>query len=502
MFKLNPERCKFVERVIIFFNTAMNTDIGVLLSHFPALRDVCVPTALVTRKQIKRGAYKYMERYLEHLTEYNGSAMITSLLEYNTYYRLKSLTTYEHTRFSVQELFNKLKNTPVLTELRIGKCNISIADMDILHETAPLLQSLYINDANIDTDNARSLQSSSSVVLNFKPVISMTTFSFSFHRENNRPRDVVDFFRVIRKRYTNLKKFEFNYIDESRENRGDEKLTLYKDILQPFIQELGSSLKELSAFAIHDTQDLYKKLGEAKCQVQNLNIEVSSCDLELRAPGFSSQMEYIRKLTLRNLYCSEFNWFGHYTVLKELHISFASIQNAESGLQNVDLNSFVESIPNTVKAITLAHLQPQFDKATTQLSSVKELELREVPLSHGLDAFISNTFPQLEILRLIQCGLPLNEFITFEHHLRYLHVEDIRTKRNKPKASMLIRTTDDNKERVYRQMKYRMGEDRLTHYLSKLDGTIYPQSKIIPYKSVEADSLIIITCRSVKHVIY
>ncbi|KAI8882006.1 hypothetical protein K501DRAFT_274038 [Backusella circina FSU 941] len=501
MFKLEPQRCRFVERVVIFFNSGMNSDIGVLLSNLPALREICVPTAQLTKKQIRRGAFKYMEKYLEHLTEYSGSAMTTSLLEYNTYYRLKTLATYDNTYVSVRDLFSKLTNTPVLTELRIGKCSISTTDMELLHAAAPLLQSVYFTDANIIANDTRSSRAPSSIVIDYEPVPSLTTFSLKFHSETNRASDIVDFFRIVRKKYINLKKFELNYVDELRESRENEKRLLYKEVLQPYCQELGSSLKELSTFVVSGSQSLLGWLEETDCRIQNLNLEVSLTNWNLGIAG-ASRLKYIRKLTLKKLRCSEFAWLGDCTALKELNISFESSQNQESSLKIVKLDTIVNSIPSTVTALTLSCLQLQSDGSTIQIPSVKELELREVPLVLGLDASISQTFPQLDVLRLIQCGLPINEFITFDSRLSYLHVEDIRTKRNKPKAAMLLRTTDNNEERVYRQMKYRMGEDRLSHCLTKLDGTIYPQSKVVSYDSASPDSLIIITCRSVKNVIY
>jgi hypothetical protein len=153
-----------------------------------------------------------------------------------------------------------LKNTPSLKRLSLGCGAISLESLEIIHQSAPYLESLVIQNLSVNISEIGDTIEPATFVTEctFKN-ISVSTFKIR-----------IDLLIYIRKKYPGLSKLIYNVKDSDKANRDRTKLNNCGWI--PLFQDLGSQLKTFGTSDGSQSKNPFKELDYFGCRIKNLKI--------------------------------------------------------------------------------------------------------------------------------------------------------------------------------------------------------------------------------------
>ncbi|KAI8879171.1 hypothetical protein K501DRAFT_276807 [Backusella circina FSU 941] len=498
IFKNEPHKRELVDRVFVFSRRNVLPFVTPLLSYFPNPREVCLPTLALNEQDAKSETYQRWSSHVKHLTEYYSLKMTTKILGYHVFSRLETLSVYNDGRGydRLPELVEVLSNAPVLKELRLNHFEFTIDSLEALHAAAPSLESIYCNEATIlIMEHEPKIPSA----MNIQPASLMKSFTFSMRLMYN-IEHAAYFFEYVGIKYPNLE--ELGLTNLYYYTSINQKQEIYSDALTPLCQKLGPQLKKLTTFVPGSIQDMFKWMDDSTCRVKELDIEMSSYTVD----DFknSKQPVYIEKLTLRDIICNNFSWLVQCTALTELRLSFnLPNNNNHHPRRKMKLDSLLKVCPNTVTTLLLANIEIHYDKTTTiQLPAMRNLYFRRVEFTDGLDQFIAKAFPQLLVLKFHFCNLSYKTLVFPGLCLFRLKIDDIFTKKKMPTETLLVKTTNNNDSRLYKKMRFKVGEASMGVRYTKYDKSIYPENKLMNRDKFDKDPLITFECASVKNIMY
>lgn len=499
IFKNEPHKCELVDRVFVFSHRDILPLVTPLLSYFPNPREVCLPTLHIGKQDAKSETFQRWARHVKHLTEYYSLTMTANILGCHVFSRLETLSVLDDGRgySRLPELIQVLPNAPVLKELRLSRFQVSIESMEALNAAAPSLESLYCDNALIlIEEHAPKIPSA----MKIQPAPCMKSFSLSLQTIIFDNIYTAYFVEYVGMKYPNLEEIALTNL--YRYMNVIQKKEIYSDALTPLCQKLGPQLKTLTSFITGTVQDMFEWMNDADCRVKELDIDVGSCTLD----DFKSakQPTYIEKLTIRDAICHKFNWLEKCTALTELKLSFNKPSNNNDHVKRqINFNHLIKACPKTVKSLSLANIGLHYNNNTTiQLPAMRNLELEKVGFTDGLDQFIARTFPHLLVMKFHYCNMSYKAFVFPGLRLFRLQIDDVFTKKKGPPEVLLVKTTDNGNSRLYKKMRFKVGEASMGVRYTKYDKSIYPENKLLDPKRFDKDPLIIFECGSVKNIMY
>ncbi|KAI8890519.1 hypothetical protein K501DRAFT_310935 [Backusella circina FSU 941] len=414
------EEASRVERLILDLDLDKKFDMNLIMTLFPHLRVLFlrrakqpapITTIINTSQSLKTSC-------IEHLAEAKSYVLTHNILSTHLCPYLKTLSV-NACDDSNKKLIPLLANAPNLRKLSITALRISFNDLESLHTSLPLLDSIqffYAKFLNDDDFMPRNIQ----------PATFVTQFALEAGRASAETQ--TEWLRYIHKKYPNLTDWEFRCLND-RLDREENVENVNKEGLIPLLQGFGPQLKRLSTVSRNYGPDFFTSLDSTGCQIQNLSLSMGLQPSLLDAFVTSSQVRYIQLLKIQVVQVGNFEWLKDLPVLKELVLDykFRFDVDRKAVKETIQLNRLLDVCPDTMEALRIMHACINIDHTDSYTKSscnIKKLGFFSIPLPDHMDHFISNYFPKLQTLVLEFCGLQRKTFNLEGHHLSFVRIAE------------------------------------------------------------------------------
>ncbi|KAI9470826.1 MAG: hypothetical protein EXX96DRAFT_369736 [Benjaminiella poitrasii] len=299
-----------------------------------------------------------------------GTPMVTPvLLETNQLPELVSLNLsflgYEDERLKTK-FFVHLNKAPQLTVLRVQWLNVSMKDLQGIHNRVPRLKALSF-------DNCGFLPEKQAMAA--KPAIHLETLSLENCAFALKEDDWLDYFT---NKYKNLKNFIMTYCEDDHDYEGR-----YWSRRDSRFNELVLKCPKIEYFLVHAFElpkDIFKKMDEGGVKLKQINLGIYDPQTDFERLLMSSQIETIESLSISGISWSsltfenketEFlNKLAKFPNLKHLRINQSKVEvdSPETNLLNLDL---LLSILNNLESLTVDFTTLTFSRKTRKGHNAK-----------------------------------------------------------------------------------------------------------------------------------
>ncbi|KAI8887993.1 hypothetical protein K501DRAFT_330216 [Backusella circina FSU 941] len=416
--------------------------------------------------------------HIEHIAEYASGINIPQLLTSSMCLRLTKLSIYGNDEQHGRYIIDLLVNAPALKTLSILGFCFNLTDFESLHKNVPNLQSLSIDDTEINCDIKNA---------DIKPATSVTTFELK-STGVFLAKDEIELLLYISKKYPNLLELSYGVVilDEVDYDLG----MVYHDGLVPFMKGLGTRLNTLSLGLNNEIIFPFELLDNAGCQIKKLVLGLIMEQPILEQLARSSQVESIQVLIVNYIVnCNTLNWLKGFRNLKELNLCHP-FQRELSKKKMIDISELLTMLGDTLEVFTLRGVQLSFNAlATRQYPLIKSITLVRVTLPSGLDDYFSRSFPNLRSLSFRSCDWSNGPFILPNTNLSYLEIAD---KMPKDNDVILIKTLNNDEARWY-TAKAKYDTRNTKNQFSSNDAPVYPAIKSLPFEEYIGEPFMALT---------
>ncbi|KAI8879325.1 hypothetical protein K501DRAFT_336167 [Backusella circina FSU 941] len=422
-------------------------------------------------------------RRIEHITEYATELHTQYILNSGLCTHLKTIV-ISGTDYDLGFKFiSSLANAPGLTTLCMCDFSLAISDLELLHETVPLLHSLTLDDGQIACHTlASDLMRPASVMkkLTLKSILVLFV-------ENE-----ILLLHYICMKYINL--FELSY-DVMCMNQGiGDMERLYKEGFTRLAETFHSHLGKLSLAFEYQNENPFKMLDDANCQIQELTLgHVVRLPL-LEQLARSNQVRFIQALTIDHILdTSTLQWLKEFTTLKELNL-YHPYQGSVTQRKVIKLGELFAILGQTLETLRLRTHHLEFDTRHHHRKQypISHLSFDRTLLPNQIDVFISQTLPKLQTLKFKRCVFEKRSFLLPSMDLSYFEMIESFPQEN---TYLGVTTLINDEERWY-TTKSTYSWDRL----GSKDHTVFPAVTSKPFHLMRGSPSFHLVCNSVQNI--
>lgn len=304
-----------------------------------------------------------------------------------------------------------LANAPCLTTLSMSDFSLGMLDIELLHETVPLLHTLILDDGQLTyhrpPDTIKPAPAMTKLVLKSIPVLFVENEIWLLH--------------YISLKYPNLTELSYDVMCMNQEEGDMEKF--YSEGFMHLAQTYRAQLKKLALIFEYPDEDPFKMMDDANCQIQELMLgHVIRLPL-LERLSRSNQARFIQALTVDYILdTSNLEWLKEFTSLKELSL-YHPYQGPVTQRKVIQLKRLLEMVGHTLEKLKLRTHHVEFDTTHRQYQ-LKHLSFDWTSLPDKIDAFISKTLPHLHTLKFKRCIFAERSFLLPSINLRHFQMVD------------------------------------------------------------------------------
>jgi hypothetical protein len=418
-----PSRANQVEVLLLDNTPCINFDNRKICNIFPKARVVEITSDRINGEFVhfrKRPVELLVPKaQLVRLADYDECELALDLMATERCSRLKYLNISCNTdKDNDLHFITGIKNLPVLTELHLGGLNVTLNDMEILHNNVPTITTLTIDWFELLP---------STLPLDIQPTIVTKLYIEGRGHDEDMEKQVM-WLNYIQRKYPAIKEFYF----WCRGNEGHDEtqlLSFYEDGVLPIMKSLGSQVVSMPSLCIPLGLNVFKRMDEYGCKLRECRyVNFNSADI-LDEMARSAQAKHIHKMHVIYLPETPFTWLSSMKNLRDLDLQYSHVSiNEYNGhkplLPKVELNVLLTQCPDTLETLTIRYSQLILKSTndTYAASSVKKLKLLNVLLPPGSDKYIARYFPLLTSLHLDGCIFSNGKFSLPNHHLSCLEV--------------------------------------------------------------------------------
>ncbi|KAI8889395.1 hypothetical protein K501DRAFT_329186 [Backusella circina FSU 941] len=307
-----------------------------------------------------------------------------------------------------QNIFPYLKNMPLLKKLTLQYCDIGIQDCELMHSNLPAIQSIRLEDANLNVGPLPN---------KIIPATSVTNLNIEFDYITTMA-DYPNWYIYIARKYTNL---EYFYCNDQilQEASPDQALTLYRDGLIPIYKQVGLGVNSFTAKNVPVEIDLFNQLDSFGCQISNYYIEYNETLPIFEQFGQSKQAKYVEQLEVNYSLVASPSVFQNMTSLTKLRIDV----DLDEAFWPINLTEYLNAFPPSLTEFSACCTDLEISSVPTRLNNIESFYVSCSQLSEALGETISTCFPKLKDLDLRG---RITENLTFDlptHRLKNLRLE-------------------------------------------------------------------------------
>lgn len=470
--------CK-VQRLIIDASIDMSFDMAILPTLFPNLRFFYVWSCDLSQQS--EMFLEPWQKHLEFVGEQSSSSFTKRLLGNGVCGQLKTLClTLHHGKGNNLALY---ANAPNVTTLVLSSFKFKLEDLEILHQSLPLLETLKLKYGSLIDSDLPSV---------IKPATAFLALSAS-QLLVGRPDSYLKLIQYIGQKYINMTDISLQC--SWNEDYDDYMCEILSQGWHPLFHQLGSQLSTLRLDPDRLSADIFQVLDDAGCHIKHLHLSETCLRSTKESLKVSNQRSSIETVVLdfHGRGVSGFHWLRHLSKLRLLKVIFSFIPKEDKSI-----NDLLDACPNTLEYLAIENNKLSFDFTSPQKYSIKRLELTNVTLPSGFDTFISLYLPNLNRLKLEACEYFGDFFVLQNINLHYL---DIIARITADKRLVMVKTLADRKGYLYKPKHkvnyYGIFRDRLNIH----DATLCPsvRASSIEKAKTKTKPYLTIVCNSIRN---
>ncbi|KAI8879324.1 hypothetical protein K501DRAFT_276665 [Backusella circina FSU 941] len=471
-----------VKRIILDLYLDSDFNMDILFSLFPYIKVLVAFHA--------HGSYHSTSNpwhnQIEFITEHNSNIHTRSILSGGICRRLETIAVIGEEMQSGRGFIQLLKNAPALKTLSMARFTLSLMDLELLHQHAPLLHSLSLQRIKIN-GGGDCLPCNRAIT----PAVGMSSFIIE-KAINSVHKGKMALAQYIQKKYTHLSELVYDMRDMYGLDVDDEN----KHGFVPLMERLGYQLRLLSVgwemldFNAFDMLDSHCRIQKwtLDSTIKEPLFEQLLCSHRAKSIQSLTLSGYLKWTTLQNL--------RQFTMLKELCLSGLGLKRRVLHLGEILAILGGDTLLETLQ---LHDCEFTFELRSTmnKYHRLRNLTFNRVDLPEQLDAFIAMSFPKLRTLTLERCHLDRNRaFYMPNIDLFRLEIVDSFLDEN---SGMLLIQTGNRHQRLYTAYPIAYNSYSILN-TSHLDSSLYPAIKSFPVLGNFEKPMMNLVCNSVVNV--
>jgi hypothetical protein len=463
LFQKGPRR---VKRILLDLYLDPQFDMSTLFHLFP-----CVRVFIAFHVHASYDSPNPWHKHIEYVAEHSSNIHTRNMLSWGICKRLETIIVMGEEMQSGKDFIRLLKNAPALKSLSMRRFTLSLMDLELLHQHAPLLHSLTFQRIKINGIH---------FPWDITPATNMTSFIIE-KAINSVHNGKLALAQYIHKKYIHLGELVYDMRDMYGLDVEDD----IKHGFVPLMERLGYQLKLLSAG--------WEKVDfNAVDMLEHHHIKTWTLD-SLRDSLFEQlsleKVKHIQSLTLSGfLKGSALQHLRQFTMLKELCLSGLGLKR-----RTLNLAHLFALLGDTLETFQLHDCEFTFQVTSNAYYRLKNLTFNRLDLPEQLDTFIASSFPKLRTLTLERCHLDTT-FHMPNMDLFHLEIVDALDENN---GMLMIQTF--NEQRLYTTYPIAYNAYSILK-TSHLDSAFYPAIKSIPVLGNFERPIMKIVCHSVINV--
>jgi hypothetical protein len=426
---------------------------------------------------LPRNAMAPLMSQLQVVVDCNNARFAHQLLSLGTCSNLTSLEVgMNHTQGRGEHIVSVLGNAPALLSLKIKGCDLRLEDIERIHASLPLLESLLLEGGSIRIATMPS---------DITPAKCMKTLGTT--GVNMLSSEPYDWLQYIVKKYTTLLSFRSwrdVYLFQE---------AFYEDLNERewmvFLKGLGQQLQSLEVDTGPINSNLLEILDGFNYQLEKLAIYTYDNQL-FSNMEHRNQCKYLKELKLYDIDAFQFKILKQLKAIKLLNIRFYE-------QPRIDLSSLLDMCPNGLETL-------QIESANLECPThyrnhffwIRKLTIKDCTLADNIDRFLSYTCLKLRDLSLLSYEPVERDFILPNLALNRF---ELLTPSSEKVSHLLVAPLDD-KYRFYRvNDKIPIIDDSVT---DTFRPHLYDPIHSTPRKSLIWEIYTTLVCASVKTIVF
>jgi hypothetical protein len=429
-----PSLSNLVQNLILDVNDIQATEINDLCSSFFNLRELTF---------YGKGQINYTPKFTGTLGFFSWTETIRNINEKSTrlfaYHVLKQGVCPVLTEIAIcgqtledgDELISILGNAPSLKTLTLRDYNLTLMDLEAIHDKVPLLTSLSLHVTGLDAKKYPAT---------ITPMNAITKLNLA-NIYTSSADEYIAFQKYLIQKYPMITDMGYSVSIHYNQRHSD----CINEGLIPQLQHIAPNLTRLNLMQSRYIPYVFPTLDQHECQLKELTIGLPLNEQEVIQITTSKQSQFIEKLSLARVRADHF--LEHLTGLTSLESLSFSYRPNMMQWDHINMTALLDAVGDTITRLEIGNAKLSFPFGSTQTyPGVHTLVLRECYLPFNTDTFISKTFPQLRNLTINYCTLYSPTFNFIDLNLSYFEFRDT-IPPNEP--NVFIETKQDDKKRWY-----------------------------------------------------
>jgi hypothetical protein len=306
-----------------------------------------------------------------------------------------------------RKIIPQLKNMPMLEHLVIHNLDLSIADLETLHNNIPSIKRLELDILDVFESDIPQV---------IVPPVALVSVSLSMVGCDSL-KTICAFYQYLSKKYINITKWKFSgdkwYFIHSRDINH-----VYENGYLQFLRLIGPTLEELNFYYVQDGRNVFKVLDESDSHIKRFHFD-SCTGAILEDLAQSNQAKCVQSVSLSDTDINSIDSLECIESLTTLKLSYGSFGP-------IHLTKCLNACPSTLKNFSFfASDMPKLDLTILQVTCIEHLVINSPELTKELADAISFYFPKLVHLELR--GI-VKQNITIAPQSSYFQTAKIRTR--------------------------------------------------------------------------
>jgi hypothetical protein len=417
---------------------------------------------------------------LETIGDFGECELTCQLAFSNLCNGLKSLVlNFCGTSYSMtSSVISQLKNMPVLETLSLESSLVGLMDIEILHENLPSMKELTFYELELQAGE---------IPQNITPASLITELVVDLESAENLEVHV-EIYKYISMKYPSVSRPETHDREITNGDPYYVKLIYTLGIL-PMYQNIASKIDSFEFVTFCNGMDAFSTFDEFGMKLKVITIKShDDNDLFMEELAQSDQANYIQSLDLFNIVPRPMLKLRNMKALKRLYINDGWREFTTE--KKIDLGQLIEACPDTLSALSIVCCDFKINQATSNLTSITYLNLRDIELTLALAKVLEAYFPKLLELKLR--GL-LSSDLTISLSNHHLEKVDIRALYKQGQSiGFSTKTTNDG------QVQYHASRPAVV--TNDINGRSHTYSKLVPVSEESFNEQLVLNfiCASVE----